>query len=456
MNPFGASAPQQQTLLPGSVTNATEYTLKLLVDDDTNDIYVISKVANSVIDPGELARLKTVYVQKVFANNKKIDGGINNFVNIGFDTALGDIPAPGAAPLAAVVDQASVMALLTTVRNAVDAGAPGANNQADILLLAGVTAIAEGVAIVNEVFVAAVPGGGAPPVTNADVVARLDNAIAEVVRALPAVGVSNQDKAIAAIRAVGFAPIAGVGVDAIRNGIIGLITAVQISVTGAGDDAAYNALAGGNPAETAVLNTLRNAGGRHPAATRADALNKLTNAIDLANRLDLAPGDNVQAKAEEVTNNADTDNAIAVIRNGIIDLITAVQISVTGAGDDAAYNALAGGNPDENAVLEQLRDAGGVHNAATKAEALIKLDNALYMSYRSILLAGDNIQDKAVEITDNAEVVNVARMPGGNKYTYGKQKAYPKNVTFSKKTTSKQTHKKTIRKLQKIINNILL
>jgi len=266
------------------------------------------------------------------------------------------------APIVAVT-AISVVALLTAVRVAVATGAPGANDQVAIVALPAVTAIPEGVNIVNEVFGAAVPArAAAAPVliTNADVVARLDNAIVGVGIALPAGGVSNEEKAIEAIRAVGFAGLAAVVNEA---SVEALLTSVRNHLNAGGLPADDQATIGNpaNAAERAVFDSLFVAGGAGgvAATTREEAVNRI-------------------------------NNAIRVVRA-----------------------ALPAGATDQDAAI--------------------------------VAIEGVNIDDGGIA--------------GGNQYVYGKQKAYsnsyPKNVTFSKKTTHKQTHNKTVRRLQNIINNAL-
>jgi hypothetical protein len=366
MNPFGASAPQLQTLLPGSVTNATEYTLKLLVDDTTNDIYVISKVVNNPIDPAELMRLqRTAHVQKVFANNKKIDGGITNFVNIGFDNAVGDIPGPAAGPAAA------------------PAPAP----------------------------VAAPAAAPAPaPVTEADITALLTT-------------------------------------------VRGLVNATA--------DADYNALVDADPVNNAIIDVVK--AGAHPAATKADALQKLDNAIAEVAGVAIVAGDTVEGKAIDLVTNAaivapvpapapapaaPAAPAALITEDEIRDLLTLVEVEVQGTADEAAFNALNGN------IIDAVK--AGTHPAATKDEAIQKLANAIAAVAGVHIDPADTAEGKAIALVTAADVVAAAPgMPGGNQYVYGKQKAYPKNVTFSKKTTHKQTHNKTVRRLQNIINNAL-
>lgn len=357
MNPFGSSSPEPQTLLPGSVTNATEYTLKLLVDNDTNEIYVISKVANNAIAPTELTRLQTsAHVQKVFAKNKKIDNGINNFVNIGFDNALGDIPAPGSTT--SVVSPEPVIA-----------SAPVLVSEADIT---------------------------------------------------------------------------------------DLLTAVRDIVNATVDDTDYIALVDADPTNNAIIDIVKK--GVYPAVTKVEALHKLDDALAAVAGVVIDPTDTAKEKAIElvaaanivapVAEPAPLEAAAAVTEDDIRNLLRSVEIEVQGTADDDAFNALNGN------IIDVVK--AGEHQARTKDEAIQKLANAISAVTGVPIDQGDTAEGKAIELVNAANTAAPAPLgvPGGNKYTYGKQKYYPKNVTFSKKTISKQTHNKTMRKLQRILNDL--
>ena len=462
-----SSKPATAVKLPPVVNGGNLYIVKIL--ELGGKLYIKDNVTVKGSNDAETRGFADQYAFEIGLNNKPVSKAIDAYVkepNM-FGLAAAVVPGPGGSPAPAPVSKADITALLTTVRGLVDGAADDA----------AYTALTDPAynAIINVV-----KAGTFPAPTKADALQKIDNALAAVAGVAIDQADTVESKTIALVTAANIAapgaPPALVTEDDIRD----LLTLVELEVQGTADDAGFNAL-NGTPYD-AILNVVK--AGTYPAATRDQAIQKLANALASVAGVPIIVGNTAQEKAIELVAAAPVVPVpvvpvpvvpVPVVPAPVVPVpvvpapepnqasVEALLMAVRGhlnAGGDPADDRDAIGNPAdaaELAVFDSLFVAGvaGGVAATTREEAVNRINNAigavrLALPPRATDEAAAIAAIEGVNIADNRPIV------GGNQYTYGKQKAYPKNVTFSKKTMSKQTHKKTIRKLQKIINNILL
>jgi hypothetical protein len=301
---------------------------------------------------------------------------------------------------------------------------------------------------------------------------------------------------------------------AVANNRVQALNRVNNAITIVTDGTFTAVLNGVNDPKTAVtvaIEAIRDAdigGGPHAGATTADVQDLLTRVRVLVNGLPVGSnqadilGVGIADEAERAVRDALTagtaannheealnklDNALAATRVAAgygpaaatneaeaVALVTAAGIvptegSVKGLlyrvrdfinpGDPNSDRAAIGMDPNDNtinlAVDALFNNAGGAGVIATnRGNAIHRINNAIRQVPTTGFAQPTNIEN-AIMAIEQVDINDGGAAGGGNQYVYGKQKAYPKNVTFSKKTTNKQKHHKTVRRLQNIINNAL-
>jgi hypothetical protein len=191
-------------------------------------------------------------------------------------------------------------------------------------------------------------------------------------------------------------------------------------------------------------------------------LPKYTSASAVA--VELINADDGFGELEDIDDDDVSDKSDKVTVKDVTDLLeTEGLVKVDGEGDEKTYTINDSEDEDLQPIIEAL-------NAKLKTEKDLNLDqvlkNAIAASKKEDYKIPENNKKSAAQIAvdiinevddfaDLDEIVGGGRKP--NKYVYGGKtvRAYPKNISFSKKNPAKKRqNKKTIRKLQKLMNKL--